>query len=289
MGRASLKLVITNSEKSGLQDYCKHLLLKRGLRHTTINNYRKIVARFLEKVGQQEITAAIVEDYLAEMYLCEKYTYYHITNTIRALERYMDYLGAPVQLARPRKPKFAPKGALSEAEIAIIISAAKNTRERAIMALLAYSGIRNEELCALKVCHINVADSTLFVLQGKGSKDRVVPIAGDCIKQVMEYLAKYPRGQEDYLFTTVRRGEPYNGWALRRMIKRIVARSKVEKHVSPHTFRRSLASNMHARGADVQTIQYILGHSHIETTMHYITVNPRRMQANYMRYAPSYI
>lgn len=289
MGRASLKLVISNSEKHGLEPFCKFLLLKCGLKHNTINNYRKIVTRYLAEIGDRASTVQMAENYIADMYLSECYGYYHITNTIRALERFMEYMGTPIQFARPRKPKRIPKEALSEAEIAVFIAATKNVREKAIIGILAYGGIRNEELCNLRVKDVDVSDNSIFVRQGKGSKDRVVPVSGDCIKLVMQYLAKFPRGDDDFLFATLRLAEQYNGWALRRLIKRIARRANMEKRISPHTFRRSLASNMSARGADVQTIQYILGHSSIETTMLYISINPKRVHANYLRYAPSYV
>jgi len=288
MGKACLKLVIDRSARKGLEQFCKFLLIRHGLGHNTINNYRKMVGRFLETVGDQEPTAALVEDYIAEMYLAERYSYFHITGTIRSLERYMEFNGHPLRLARPRKPRFAQKEALSEAEIAVILSVVKRTRERAMIGLLAYAGIRNEELCALKTDHVDLANNTVFVSQGKGSKDRTVPITGDCSKLVMQYLSAFPRGDNEYLFTTLRAGESYTSWALRRLIKKVALKAGIKKKISPHTFRHSLATNLSARGADIQTIQAILGHSSIQTTMMYISTSPKRVQANYMRYAPSY-
>jgi len=158
-----------------------------------------------------------------------------------------------------------------------------------MIGLLAYAGIRNEELCALKTRHVDIANNTVFISQGKGSKDRIVPITGDCCKLVISYLAAFHREEEDYLFATLRAGEQYTTWALRRLIKKVVSAAGIKKKISPHTFRHSLATNLSARGADIQTIQAILGHSSIQTTMMYISTSPKRVQANYMRYAPSYI
>jgi len=109
MGKACLKLVIDRSARRGLEQFCKFLLIRHGLGHNTINNYRKMVGRFIDTVGDQEPTEALVEDYIADMHLAERYSYFHITGTIRSLERYMEFNGQPMRLARPRKPRYTHK------------------------------------------------------------------------------------------------------------------------------------------------------------------------------------
>jgi len=289
MGRATLKLIIENSARSGLDSFSKHLLLKFGLQHNTINNYMKMVRKFLNQVGDQKLSKELVEDYIADMYIEDKYSYHHITATIRSLEKYMGFLGHEIKMGRPRKPKYIQKDTLSEAQIAVILSSTKKIREKSILSVLAYTGIRNEELCNLLVRDINFSDNTVFISQGKNSQDRVVPIAGECMKLVNKYLQEFPRSETSFLFTTLRGNEQYTEWALRRLVKKIVSKTEIKKRISPHTFRRAYASNMHDRGADIKTIQYLMGHSNIATTELYIMTNSRMIRANYLRFTPSYL
>lgn len=158
-----------------------------------------------------------------------------------------------------------------------------------MLSILAYTGIRNEELCNLKVRDMDFSNNTVFVSQGKNSQDRVVPIAGECMKLVNKYLQDYPRTETGFLFTTLRKNEQYSEWALRRLVKKIVSKTEIDKHVSPHTFRRAYASNLHDRGADIKTIQYLMGHSNLATTELYIMTNSRLIRASYLRFTPSYL
>lgn len=265
----------------------QHLLVDVGLSKSTINNLRKLVRKPLREWRTLDPDHNRIRAHIAALH--ETHSFYHIANSCLAFERYTGFLGKPIKLGRPRKPRRNPKETLTEAEIAVIISACKNVRERAMLTVLAYSGIRCEELCNLKVRDIDIAGGMLHVIQGKGSKDRSVPIAGECVKMVLEYLAKYPRGADSYLFTTLRSGSRYSEWALRRRVKQIVARTEIKKTVHPHLFRHSLATNMLMRGAHIITIQQLLGHSDIQTTMIYLSPKTTRLMAEYHAFAPSYI
>ena len=289
MAKTSLKQVIKKSEANGLDAFCRHLLLKHGLGHNTINNYIKMVRLFLGSIGDLEPTEAIVEEYVAGMYIEDKYSYHHISATMRSIEKYMAFIGIEIKLSRPRKPKYIQKESLSEAQVAVILSKTKNIREKAMLSVLAYTGIRNEELCNLTVRDMDFSNNTVFVSQGKNSQDRVVPIAGECMKLINKYLQEYPRSETDFLFTTLRHNLQYSDWALRRLVKKIVAKTEIDKNVSPHTFRRAYASNLHDRGADIKTIQYLMGHSNLATTELYIMTNSRLIRASYLRYTPSYL
>ena len=156
-----------------------------------------------------------LEKHMAGMY-DKDYSYNHIVNTALAIERYMEFIKKPIVFGRPKKPKRIIKETLSEAEIAVILNACKNVREKSIIALVAYSGIRSKELCGLRVRDVDLGNNALKVLDGKGSKERVVCISGSCIPILLEYLNQYPRCPEDYLFTTLERGGKYTGYALRK-------------------------------------------------------------------------
>ncbi|MBI5552202.1 MAG: tyrosine-type recombinase/integrase [Desulfobacterales bacterium] len=274
--------------KERMEAFSGHLMVMKGCGKGTINNYRKLVSLMLRDLGTLDPSHAQVQQRVAKVY-GQGYSYYHLTNVIRAAEAYMTFLGNPIKFGRPKKPKVIVKDALTEAEVSVIIAACRGIREKAMIALLAYTGLRNQELCDLRVRDIDMGHNLVHVLNGKGSKGRTVCMSGDCTQVLLQYLSIFPRTADDYLFTTIRQRAKYSTWALRRLVKRIVARTGCKKRVHPHLFRHSLASNMLARGANLLTIKEQLGHAFIETTMIYIRSRPQRVQSEYQMFTPSYI
>jgi integrase/recombinase XerD len=205
------------------------------------------------------------------------------------LERYSEYNGNTFKLGRPRKPRPIIQNTLNEAEIVRIILATKNIREKAIITLLAYSGIRNKELCNLKVKDFDLVNDQIRVLGGKFNKDRIAYINGDCVKIITEYLKEYPRVDSEFLFTALVSKKKYNGMALRKLCIKLARLAKIEKRVFPHLFRHSLATNLLNRGAQLVTVQNVLGHSFIESTMVYAKSFPQRTKTEYNNYCPCYI
>lgn len=274
--------------KAQMEAFKGHLLVMRGIGASTIENYRRITAKVLREVETIAPSCEQMQQYVAALY-GRGYSYFHLTNTIRSIESYMAFIGDPIRFGRPRKPRPIAKDPLTEAEISVILAACRNSREKAMLSLLAYTGIRNQELCDLRVRDVDMARNLVHVLNGKGSRGRTICMSGDCTQVLMQYVAAYPRPPEAYLFTTLRHGLQYSPYALRRLVKRIVARTGCKKRVHPHLFRHSLASNMLARGANLLTIKEQLGHSFIETTMIYIRSRPQRVQSEYQLFVPSYL
>jgi integrase/recombinase XerD len=201
----------------------------------------------------------------------------------------MEFLGDPIGLKRPRKPRQIVTGTLSEAEIAVMIAGTQSLRERTLLSLLAYSGIRNNELCSLLVRDVDAAGQMLMVETAKGESRRKVCFAGRCAELLTEYLAARKGAPEDFLFTTVRRGHRLATQDLRKLIRVAARRAGIKKRVYPHLFRHSLATNMLHRGANILTIKDQLGHAFIETTMLYLHSTNERLQADYRAFAPSYL
>lgn len=267
--------------------FCRTLMIRHGLKKNSIYNAEKILRRSIRIMGTQHPPHYLVEDLIASMY-SDNYSYAHIVNTIRTVRRYMAFIGDPIEIGYPTRPKRTLKDTLTEAEVAVIIASAKNIREKSILTLLAYSGIRNNELCNVRVKDVDCGHNALHVELGKGAKDRNIPISGECTRMIMRYMAEYPREQDEFLFTTMRKNTQFTPWALRLLVNTVVGRTGIKKRVHPHLFRHSLASNMIARGASPITIQGILGHAFIETTMIYIRTKDKYLDAAYRVYAPSY-
>ena len=128
----------------------------------------------------------------------KNYSYSYTTNTMLAIEHYMELKSNPVKITRPRKPKRLYKEFLTEAEISrMIVEASSCIRKKAMVALLAYSGIRNVELCRLKVKDVDLGDNELFINGGKNKKDRITNISSECTRVLIDYLKYYPRDKEE--------------------------------------------------------------------------------------------
>ena len=194
-----------------------------------------------------------------------------------------------MNFARPKKPKRLIKDFLSESEVSRIISKTKNIREKSIVTLLSFSGIRNSELCDLRVGDLDFGDNTVRVLKGKNSKERVVNMSGECTKILLKYLSKFPRSEDSYLFTSLKKGNQYQPTDLRKLVKVVAKRTDINKRIYPHLFRHSLASNLLKRGANIFTIKNQLGHSDISATMIYLHSCPQRAKSEYDFYKPSYV
>lgn len=264
------------------------LLIKFGFQKITIENYRRVLNKVFRDLRTFRPTKRQAEDYIAEMRK-KTYSFSHLINTAVAIERYMTFIKRTIKIAKPRKRQSLIKDVMTEGEVARILAATKNSREKAMLAILAYSGIRNKELCNLKVHDINLDDNSIKVICGKFLKDRVVNISKECAKVVSSYIGQYipsPNGQ--YLFTTLKEGKQYNGWALRKVVKVVSKRAHIKKRVYPHLFRHSLATNLINRGANILTVQQQLGHAKITTTMIYIQSSPQRTQKEYSFFVPSY-
>jgi len=268
--------------------FCEHLIVYRGLKHSSVAVLRRTVAKALADMGTLRPSVAQMEAHMAWVHE-QPYTANHINNVALSLERYAEFLKTPVKFGRKRKPKRVAKDILTPAEVAVILAATQNIREKAMITLLAYSGIRNQELCDLTVADLDLPGLQVVVARGKGDKSRVVNIDGLCAGVLTEYLQAYPRKGSDYLFTTLRHGHQFSSTAMRRRVKAVVGRTGITKRVHPHLFRSSLASHLIDSGANPRTVQFQLGHAYLETTMIYVETRPQRVRLEYQANVPSYL
>jgi len=276
--------------KQEIKDFEKYLLFKDGTKEITINAHGENIKRMLKQIQTINPSLQQIEDYVFKLYKNEKeYSYNHIVNNLASIEKYVRFKGKEVKFARPKKPKRLIKDFLSESEVSRIISKTKNIREKSIVTLLSFSGIRNSELCDLRVGDLDFGDNTVRVLKGKNSKERVVNMSGECTKILLKYLSKFPREENDYLFTSLRKNNKYMPGDLRKLVKVVAKRTDINKNIHPHTFRHSLASNLLIRGASIFTIKEQLGHSHLSSVLIYLHSCPQRAKSEYDHYKPSYI
>ena len=179
---------------------------------------------------------------------------------------------------------------LSGGKITLIIAATKNLRERTMMMVLAYTGCRNNELVDFRISDVDIAQQAITVRRSKFERGRICPISGDCVETLIEYIRQRDGSPEDFLFVTIRHRHQLQTQDIRKMVHVIARRSGVVGRIWPHLFRHSLATAMLDRGASIYSIQAILGHSHISTTMdYYLHPGNRNVRADYNRCAPSFV
>jgi len=267
----------------------RHMLVYDGLATTSADNLARVARKILTDLGTAAPTIEQVEIYIESLRESD-YSWSHICNQMLAIERYMRFIGQQVKFGRPRKPRRVVSNTLTEAEVAILIDAARGSRERALMAMLAYAVPRNQELCDLRVRHVDIANHEVYIEDGKGARDRIAYIPGECARIQAEYIHDHRLTADMMLFKPTRGGEPkMRPHVVRRTVARIAARTKIEKKIYPHIFRHSWATNMLNRGANPRTIQAQLGHSFLETTMLYLENRPRHVKNECQMFAPAYM
>jgi integrase/recombinase XerD len=221
------------------------------------------------------------------------------TVAVRSLHRYLAVEGvlpadAGLDVETPRVPSALPK-ALSEAEVASLLDAVAAgdpvaRRDRAVLEVLYGTGIRIAELVGLSLADVDVDGALLRVL-GKGRKERVVPVGRMARQALEDWLdeggrpALAPprwarRGDEEALLLNQRGGRltRQGAWLV---VKQRAAAVGLADKLSPHVLRHSCATHMLSRGADIRSVQELLGHASISTTQVYTRVTTERLRAVY--------
>lgn len=268
-----------------------YLIVEKGIGNICSDSYSQAIKRFIKNTAIEIPTKDDAIKYIMGFY-SENKSYSHIVNTCLALERYSAFLGKPIKLGRPKKPKKIITGTLSETEIARMFAFCKNIREKTLLGVLAYTAIRNLELCRLLVKDIDFRSNTVFIRGGKGHKDGLVFVSPACLDIIKEYIQHYRRKEEQTLFFSVapnRRDDLLRTDAVRKTIKKIAKRAGIQRRIWPHLFRHSLAMNMLAKGCDIYSIREQLRHSYIDTTLIYVHSSPQVMQNRYQIFCPNYI
>lgn len=277
-----------NSSEKLLQLYAGTLLTE-GKSKKTVYGYIHFLKRFMYDINIQllDVTTMDIKIWLAKtqenvsLRTCENYRSY-LSSFYTWLQNEEFISKNPMAKIKPIKYIEEKKGILDDVEIDSIRMANKNVRDRAIFELLLSSGIRIAELCALNIEDIDFSKKSVLVREGKGGKQRVTYINDIAVV----YLEKYLRQRNDnlpYLFVT-RNNTRLTTDAARDCLAKMGKNAGV-KDVHPHKCRRTFATTMHKKGMDIHSIQKLLGHTNINTTMIYIKSDDQALKAEYRKYA----
>jgi integrase/recombinase XerD len=198
-----------------------------------------------------------------------------------------------LRLDSARQPLRVPK-TLSEAQVEALLGAPDvetplGLRDRAMLELLYASGLRVSELVTLKTVHVGFADGTLHVT-GKGSKERLVPFGEEALRWLERYLrearAAILGGQASEALFVTARGGPMTRQMFWKLIKAHALKAGIAVPLSPHTVRHAFATHLLNHGADLRTVQMLLGHADISTTTIYTHVARERLKQLHARHHP---
>jgi site-specific recombinase XerD len=166
---------------------------------------------------------------------------------------------------------------LSAAEIAQRLALTRWLKHRAILMTAYGAGLRVSELCTLRLADIDSQRMGIHVHDGKGGKDRYVMLSAQLLLVLRAYWRPRRAAPGPYLFAGGRPGQPRSTKAIGHFVRRLVRRSGITKHVTPHTFRHCFATHLMEAGTDLRTIQALLGHQSPSTTVRYTLVSRRHI------------
>ena len=272
-----------------LSGYNYYLKVERGLSPNTVKAYTADIEGFYEFLRHRGVTlrdasSSDISDYIISVsdYLSKRSQ----ARLLSSLNSFFDYLVSEGErkdnpssaVDSPKLGKYLPV-VLSVEEVRVILKAAPNERDRAILEVLYGCGLRVSEVCSLKISEVYLKDMFVKVM-GKGSKERLVPMAPSTASAIMDYLSVRPEsdaGCEDVLFLN-RFGRALSRVAVFKMVKSVALVAGVDKNLSPHTFRHSFATHLVENGADLRVVQEMLGHESILTTEIYTHVDSTTWQ-----------
>ena len=285
-------------------DFIEHLEVEGGRSSKTAENYRLYLERFVEftdNIAVDKITTEIIRKYRLWLNRYKNYNDDELATITQgyhliALRGFLAYLSKrDIKSLPPNKielPKVARKQVtfLHYDEVENLIEQINcndeaGLRDRAIVELLFSSGLRVSELINLNRDHINTVRRE-FMVRGKGKKDRPVFVSKSASEHVANYLATRTDSLDPLFISYSRNHEPNTSGDFRRLTARSVQRiinkytrlAGITKHVSPHTMRHSFATDLLMNGADIRSVQVMLGHSNISTTQVYTHVTDEHLR-----------
>ncbi|MCX8116366.1 MAG: site-specific tyrosine recombinase XerD [Desulfobacterota bacterium] len=289
-----------------LDRFLHYLLVEKGLSKNTLEAYSHDLQRFLDhlqrqgKGGIEEISKLDIRAFLLSLKR-EGLSSRTVARTLVSLRVFFRFLVEESLLgSNPAEEIDAPKLAktlpdvLSLEEVERLIEqppveVPQGLRDRAMLELLYATGMRVSELVRLRLDHLHL-EPGYVLLYGKGSKERIVPIGQEAIRWVRTYLSearkKLLKGRESvYLFVN-RLGRPISRQHFWKIIKRHGRAAGIRKRITPHLLRHSFASHLLERGADLRSVQLMLGHVDIATTQIYTHVRGERLKKIHRQYHP---
>lgn len=287
------------------EKYRTYLLLEKALSKNSIEAYMDDLAKLClylgnESVDLKDVTLNHLQQFVAQLYdlgISVK----SIARVISGTKSFFGFLvledyikNDPTELLETPKlgvklPTFLTVDEIDLLMSVIDVSKREGQRNRAILEVLYSCGLRISELTSLKFSNLFLNEGFIKV-DGKGNKQRLVPISPTAVKEINNYLMDrdtYPiqKGSEDMVFLS-KRGTPISRIMIFHFIKEYADMAGIKKNISPHTFRHSFATHLLEGGANIRAIQQMLGHEKITTTEIYTHMDREFLRQEIIEHHP---
>lgn len=290
-----------------LTDYKIYLRLERGLSENSISSYGYDIERFIRyiKEDDKKITPLNCSKDHIQAFV------YSIAKTVNSrsqarqisgLKSFFNFIifegyreDSPLDLIDSPKigrklPEILQLNEIEKIIASIDLSSPLGHRNSAILETLYGSGLRVSELINLRISDIHFEEGLLLVT-GKGNKQRLVPLGGICAKQLNHYIndirvhMSIQREYQDIVFLN-QHGRQLTRAMIFTIVRKATANAGIKKKISPHTFRHSFATHLLENGADLRSIQLMMGHENITTTEVYMHVDTRHLSKSLNEFHP---
>lgn len=290
--------------KEHLDHFLRYQRVEKNASNHTLVNYERDVLQFSaflcdDKIGVKEVNRLMLRRYLA--YLQQRgYARSSIARKLSSLRSFFRFLVRegicaenPLQhLSTPKQARLLP-GFLYKDDCFALLQAPDESdlgkRDRAILELLYASGLRVSELVGLGLRDVDWRQGSVLVF-GKGAKERIVPVGRVACASLETYLAvsrpRLLRQPGEKAFFLNRFGGRLTDRSVRRLVDKYVSKAAIDQQVSPHTLRHTFATHLLDNGADLRSVQEMLGHVSVSTTQIYTHVTKERLKAVYKQAHP---
>jgi len=290
--------------RQAIAAFLRHLERERNASDQTVRAYALDLGQFREHLRQElghearprEVDRLLIRAFLARLHRAglKKASAARKLAALRTFFRYLCREG--ILETNPARALLSPRGErrlpphVEEGEIAALLDVpgqgAAEARSRAILELLYATGIRCAELVGLDIGEVDFETRTIRVL-GKGRKERIVPFGKRAGAALMEYLTSRARvaATSQALFLNARGGR-LSDRSVRSLVSSRVRATAMTRRLSPHGFRHAFATHLLERGADLRSIQELLGHASLSTTQRYTHLDARHLLEIYRKTHP---
>ncbi len=280
-----------------IEKFLRYLEIERNASPHTILNYRLDLEEFrdfLKDVDVAKVDYLLVRKYLAHMKE-RKLTARTVGRKLSSLRSFFKFLikdgylkANPTDaITSPKQEKTLPKFLTEEDAVRLVeappTDTLKGLRDRAILETLYSTGMRISELVSLIEDRIDFIGGTMKVL-GKGKKERLVPCGERALRAIRNYLKR--RDVRTNVIFLNKNKKPLGARGIRKMMDKYILLISLKEHISPHTLRHSFATHLLNRGADLRSVQELLGHSNLSTTQIYTHLTTDKLKSVYEKAHP---
>ena len=278
-------------EDSILRSFFNYLFVEKGLSSNTVKAYENDIYSFVSWVEKSKfdylkLKEEDINNYISYLF-SSKLKSSSVNRKISSIKSLYLFLlkknllkDFPLDnLVSPKKEKYLPES-MSEAEVDLLLKSPQTSnktekRDKAIIEMLYATGMRISELINLKVTDIDMKRNVVKVL-GKGSKERLIPFGDAAFDALSTYLSNREKSSCKEIFLS-NRGKKLSRVAVWQRIKIYLTRENLKNTISPHTLRHAFATHLLNRGADLRSVQLLLGHSDLSTTQIYTHIAKQRL------------